>query len=166
VVLPHGALFRMGKEGKIRKNILDMDLLEAVIGLGANLFYGAGLAACILVFNQRKVKDRKNRVLILDASKEFKTGRAQNELLPVHVERIYQWFRDYRDVEGVARVVTFDEIAANDHNLNIPRYVEPKVEQDVLTVDEATKRLRKSAQAAFAEEDRLFGILKQQELLV
>src|ERR1019366_3562216 len=72
VVLPHGALFRMGKEGAIRQKILQMDLLEAVIGLGPNLFYGTGLAACILVFRQRKKRDRKNKILILDASKEFK----------------------------------------------------------------------------------------------
>ena len=140
--LPHGALFRMGKEGEIRKKILGMDLLEAVIGLGPNLFYGTGLAACILVFRQRKKKDRKKKVLIVDASREFKTGRAQNELLPEHVERIHGWYRDYEDVEGIARVVTLDEIAANDHNLNIPRYVEPKVEQEVLTVDEAMRQLR------------------------
>ena len=70
-------------------------------------------------------------MLIVDASKEFKTGRAQNELLPEHVERIHAWFRDYTDVEGITRVVTLDEIAANGHNLNIPRYVEPKVHRKV-----------------------------------
>lgn len=165
VVLPHGALFRMGKEGDIRQKILGMDVLEAVIGLGPNLFYGTGLAACILVFRLRKAKDRKNKVLILDASKEFKTGRAQNELLPEHVGCIYQWYKNYGNVEGIARVVTLDEIAANDHNLNIPRYVEPKVEQGTLTVDEAMKRLRESADAAFAAEDRLVGILTKEGLL-
>jgi type I restriction enzyme M protein len=165
VVLPHGALFRMGKEGEIRKKILGMDLLEAVIGLGPNLFYGTGLAACILVFRQKKAKDRKNKVLIIDASKEFKTGRAQNELLPEHVEHIHSWYRDFQDVEGIARVVTLDEIAANDHNLNIPRYVEPKVEQDVLTVEEAMNRLRESAEAAFAAEEKLVAILKREGLL-
>ncbi len=165
VVLPHGALFRMGAEGAIRKKILGMDLLEAVIGLGPNLFYGTGLAACILVFRQRKAKDRRNKVLILDASKEFKTGRAQNELLPEHVERIYGWVRDFKDVEGVARVVALDEIASNDHNLNIPRYVEPKVDQEVLTVEEAMQRLQTSANAAFAAEDKLVALLKQEGLL-
>jgi type I restriction enzyme M protein len=165
VVLPHGALFRMGKEGEIRRKILEMDLLEAVIGLGPNLFYGTGLAACILVFRQRKKKDRKKKVLILDASREFKTGRAQNELLPEHVERIYGWYRDYQDVAGIARVVTLDDIAANDDNLNIPRYVEPKSEQEVLTVAEAMKRLRESADVAFAAEDKLVGILKREGLL-
>jgi type I restriction enzyme M protein len=165
VVLPHGALFRMGKEGEIRQKLLGMDLLEAVIGLGPNLFYGTGLAACILVFRQKKAKDRKNKVLIVDASKEFKTGRAQNELLPEHVERIHGWVRDYTDVEGIARLVTLDEIAANDHNLNIPRYVEPKVTSEVLTVEEAMKRLRESADEAFAAEERLCQLLVQNQLL-
>lgn len=165
VVLPHGALFRMGKEVEIRKKLLGMDLLEAVIGLGPNLFYGTGLAACILIFRQRKQKDRKNRVLIMDASKEFKTGRAQNELLADHVERIHAWYRDFQDVEGIARVVSLEEIASNDHNLNIPRYFEPKVEQEVLTVDEAMKRLRESAEAAFAAEERLLSILTTERIL-
>ena len=92
--------------------------------------------------------------------KEFKTGRAQNELLPEHVERIHGWYCDLQNVEGIARVVILDEIAANDHNLNIPRYVEPKVDQVLLTVEEAMKRLRESAEAAFAEEENLVGILK------
>jgi type I restriction enzyme M protein len=165
VVLPHGALFRLGKEGEIRQKVLQMDLLEAVIGLGPNLFYGTGLAACILVFRQRKKKDRKKRVLILDASREFKIGRAQNELLPEHVERIYGWYRDYQDVEGIARVVMLDEIAANNHNLNIPRYVAPKSKQEVLTVEEARTRLQASAAAAFAAEERLVAILKREGLL-
>jgi len=166
VVLPHGALFRMGKEGEIRKKILQMDLLEAVIGLGPNLFYGTGLAACVLVFRQRKRKERRKKVLILDASRAFKIGRARNELLPEHVERIYGWFRDYHDVEGIARVVTLDDIAANDHNLNIPRYVEPKNEHEVLSVEEAMQRLRESADAAFAAEDKLIEILKREGLLL
>jgi type I restriction enzyme M protein len=166
VVLPHGALFRGGKEGEIRKKILHMDLLEAVIGLGPNLFYGTGLAACILVFRQKKAKDRRNKVLILDASREFKTGRAQNELLPQHVDRIFQWYRDYTDVEGIAKVVTLDEIAANDHNLNIPRYVEPPVQQQVLSVDEAMAQLKASAAKAFEAEERLVGLMKKEGILV
>jgi type I restriction enzyme M protein len=165
VVLPHGALFRMGKEGEIRKKILQMDLLEGVIGLGPNLFYGTGLAACIFVFRQRKSKERKKKVLIIDASHEFKSGRAQNELLPEHVERIYRWYHDYNDVKGVARVVTLDDITANDNNLNIPRYVEPKDEQQALTVAESIRRLEAAATAAFTAEETLIAILKKQGLL-
>ncbi|HEY5550375.1 MAG TPA: N-6 DNA methylase [Opitutaceae bacterium] len=166
VVLPHGALFRMAAEGKIRQKILGMDLLEAVIGLGPNLFYGTGLAACILVFRQRKAKDRKGKVLILDASKEYKSGRAQNELLPERVERTHRWYTDFKDVEGVAKVATLEEIAGNDHNLNIPRYVEPKTTQETMSVDQAMRRLRESADAAFAAEDRLIDLLLKEGLLV
>jgi type I restriction enzyme M protein len=165
VVLPHGALFRMGKEGEIRQKLLGMDLLEAVIGLGPMLFYGTGLAACILVFRQQKPHDRKHKVLIVDASKQYKTGRAQNELLAEHVDRINGWVHDYVDVEGIARVVTLEEIAANDYNLNIPRYVEPTVTSAVVSVDEAMQRLRASAEAAFAAEHRLVELLKKEGLL-
>jgi type I restriction enzyme M protein len=117
------------------------------------------------VFRARKPKDRKNKVLIVDASREFKSGRAQNELLPEHVERIHGWVRDYVDVEGVARVVTLDDIATNDHNLNIPRYVEPKATAEVLTVEEAMTRLRESASTAFAAEEKLAAILQREGLL-
>lgn len=165
VVLPHVALFRMGSEGAIRKKILGMDLLEAVIGLGLNLFYGTGLAACILMFRKEKDKKRKNKVLILDASKEYKTGRAQNELLPAHVDQIYQWDKDFKDVPGVAKVATLDEIAGNGHNLNIPRYVEPVIEQETLSVEEAMKQLRESAEQTFAAEEKLIAILKREGLI-
>jgi type I restriction enzyme M protein len=165
VVLPHGALFRMGKEGVIRTKLLEMDLLEAVIGLGPNLFYGTGLAACILVLRLRKKKDRKKKVLVLDASREFKTGRAQNELLPEHVDRIFAWYRDYEDVEGIAKVVTLGDIAANDYNLNITRYVERKSNEKVLLVEEAIEKLRQSAAVAFAAEDNLISILKRGGLI-
>ena len=88
-----------------------------------------------------------------------------NELLPEHVERIYGWYRDFKDVEGISRVASLDEIAANDYNLNIPRYVEPQVEEETLTIDEAMKRLQASAEAAFAAEDRLIAILKMEGLV-
>ena len=145
VVLPHGALFRMGKEGEIREKILGMDLLEAVIGLGPNLFYGTGLAACILIFRQRKNKDRKNKVLILDASKEFKTGRAQNELLPEHVERIYKWYRKYAGrgrhcprshARRKSPPTTTTSISRATSN--------PRTSRIVLTVDAAMKQLRRA----------------------
>src|ERR1017187_5614871 len=142
----------------MRRKILQMDVLEAVVGLGPNLFYGTGLAACILVFRQRKAKDRRSKVLILDASKEFKTGRAQNELLPEHVEQIYNWVRDFKNVEGIARGVTLEEILANDYNLNIPRYVEPKAEQQTLTVEDAMTQLQSGAEAAFSAEEKLIAI--------
>jgi type I restriction enzyme M protein len=155
----------MGKEGEIRRKILQMDLLEAVIGLGPNLFYGTGLAACILVFRQHKKKDRRNKVLVLDASRQYKTGRAQNELLPEHVSRIHRWYREYKSVENIARLVSLEEIAANEYNLNIPRYVESRTESAALTVDEARQKLQERAEAAFRAAERVIDILIREEIL-
>ena len=165
VVLPHGALFRMGAEGKIRQTILGMDILDAVIGLGQNLFYGTGLAACILVFRQKKPPKHRKKVLIVDASREFKKGRAQNELLPEHVDRIHAWYTEHEDVEGVARLVPLDEIKENDWNLNIPRYIEPVIEEEAITVAEAIENLKASLNAAYEAEDRLKKLLSEHGLI-
>jgi type I restriction enzyme M protein len=109
---------------------------------------------------KRKANDRKYNVLIMDASKEFKNGRTQNELLPQHVGRIHGWYRAFRTWKASPVSSPLGEIAANDHNLNIPRYVEPKIEKETLSVEEAMKRLRNSAEAAFAEEERLVALLQ------
>jgi type I restriction enzyme M protein len=165
VVLPHGVLFRMSKEGEIRRKLLEMDMLEAVIGLGQNIFYGTGLAPCVLVFRDSKPKSHRQKVLFIDASKEFKTGRAQNELLPEHVDNIHRWYEGYQDVEGICRVVTLDEIRENDFNLNIPRYVEPVIEEESMTIDQAIANLKESLQAAYAAEDKLKTLLIRNGLL-
>jgi len=165
VVLPHGALFRMAAEGKIRRKILEMDILDAVIGLGPNLFYGAGLAACILIFRMKKRPDRRNRILVIDGSKQFKRGRNQNTLEPEHGEHLFRLYRDYKDVPGEAKVVTLDEVAANDHNLNIPLYVEPVAEEETVTVEQALADLKKAYADACAAEDRLAALLKREKLL-
>lgn len=165
VVLPHGVLFRMSKEGKIRRKLLEMDILVAVIGLGQNIFYGTGLAPCVLIFRDSKPKSHRQKVLFIDASKEFKTGRSQNELLPDHVANIHRWYKGYQDVAGISRVVTLDEIRENDFNLNIPRYVEPVIEEEAITIDQAIANLKESLQAAYTAEDRLKEFLIQEGLL-
>lgn len=165
VVLPHGVLFRMSKEGLIRRKLLEMDILEAVVGLGQNIFYGTGLAPCVLVFRDTKPKAHRQRVLFIDASKEFKTGRAQNELLPEHVENIHHLYQDYQDVEGLCRVVTLAEIRENDFNLNISRYVEPVIKEESMTIDQAMANLKESVEAAYAAEDRLKALLMREGLL-
>jgi len=165
VVLPHGALFRMAVEGKIRRKLLEMDILDAVIGLGPNLFYGTGLAACVLVFRMRKKPERRHHMLIIDASKQFKRGRNQNTLEPEHVEHIFRLYRDYKDVPGGAKVVTLNEVAANDHNLNIPLYVEPVVEEETITVEQALAGLKKAYAEACEAEDKLAALLRKNGLM-
>lgn len=165
VVLPHGALFRSGVEGKMRRKILEMDILEAVIGLGPNLFYGTGLAASILIFRYNKPLEHKNQVLIIDASEQYQKGRSQNTFEDEHRSQVYHWYADYKNVEGAVKVVPLSEIAENDWNLNIPRYVEPVVAEDNITVEEALANLKKAMNEAFEAEDRLKQLLIQNKLL-
>lgn len=135
-VMPHGVLFRGGAERDIRTGILDEDLLDAVIGLGPNLFYGTGIPACILVLRAPgpKPKGRKGKVLFINADREFSEGRAQNYLYAEHVEKIVSAWRAFEDVDGFARVVSRSELKDNDDNLNIRRYADnapPPEPQDV-----------------------------------
>jgi type I restriction enzyme M protein len=166
VVLPHGALFRKGKEGKIREQLLKMDILEAVIGLGANIFYGASISACVLIFRSVKKKDKKNKVLFIDASNQVREGRAQNFLEKEHIDRIYGWYRGYADVQDHVKLASLDDIEANDFNLNIPLYVEKKIEDNLPTVKEALKNLKSAFNEAIKVEDKMkdqlekFGLLK------
>ena len=107
----------------------------------------------------------QSEVLGIAASKEFKTGRAQNELLPEHVDNIHRWYEGYQDVEGICRGVTLEEFRENDFNLNIPRYVEPVIEEESMTIHQAIANLNESLQAAYAAEDRLKGLLLREGLL-
>ncbi|MDR3569075.1 MAG: class I SAM-dependent DNA methyltransferase [Syntrophobacteraceae bacterium] len=134
-VMPHGVLFRGGAEKEIRKKFLQEDLIEAVISLPPNLFYGAGIPACVLIMrpnltgrtpNPNKPSKRRGRILFINADAEYLSGRAQNYLRPEHIEKIASTFERYEDVPGYSRAVTLREIAeqANDFNLNIRRYVD------------------------------------------
>jgi type I restriction enzyme M protein len=134
-VMPHGVLFRGGSEKEIRKAFLQQDSIEAIIGLPPNLFYGAGIPACLFVMrpnlsgqtpNPNKPLERRGRVLFINADAEFYPGRAQNYLRPEHVEQIASTFDRFDDVPGYARRVPLEEIgnSSNDFNLNIRRYVD------------------------------------------
>ncbi|MCG7813500.1 SAM-dependent methyltransferase, partial [Alteromonas sp. MCA-1] len=160
VVLPHGALFRKAAEGKIRKALLEQDLLEAVIGLGPNIFYGTQLAACVMVFKQNKSADKKGKVQFIDASDQIRVGRAQNFLEPHHVQQIYDWYHNYQDVENYVKVASMDEIKDNDFNLNIPLYVEKVIEDNLPSVEEAMADLKQAWQASLEAEEKFKAVLK------
>ena len=161
VVLPHGALFRKGAEARIRAALLEMDLLDAVIGLGSNIFYGATLSACVLVFRAQKEKKKSRKVLFIDASDQVRTGRAQNFLEPEHIQTIYEWYNRYEDVKDHVKVVDIDAIKANDYNLNIPLYVEKEITDNLPSMEQALADLKDSAQRAWDAEDRLKTLLKE-----
>lgn len=133
-VMPHGVLFRGGEERTIRAGIIEDDLLEAVIGVAPNLFYGTGIPACILVLRQRvqnganrvsgKPAERQGKVLFINADREFFEGRAQNYLLPEHIEKIVTTFDEFKKVDGFSTIVDNATLKANDYNLNIRRYAD------------------------------------------
>jgi len=160
VVLPHGALFRKGAEGRIRKVLLESDLLEAVIGLGPNIFYGTPLAPCVLVFKKSKADDRKDKVLFIDGSDQIRVGRAQNYLEPEHVQQLFTWFQDGAEVENYVHLADMSEILENDFNLNIPLYVEKIIEDNLPSVEEALEDLRSAWEESQKAEEKFKSILK------
>lgn len=142
VVVPHGVLFRGSSEGKIRKQLIDENLLAAVIGLPEKLFYGTGIPAAILIFKKEKAD---NNVMFIDASREFKAGKNQNLLTEDNIRKIVETYQNGETVDKYAYVASQDEIKENDYNLNIPRYVdtfEEEEEIDLLAVRAEREKLK------------------------
>ena len=140
VVLPHGVLFRGASEGKIRRQLVEMNLLDAVIGLPANLFYGTSIPACILVF--KKNRPRRD-VLFIDASGEGndEKGKNQNVLRNSDIARIVSTYEARETVDKYSYVASYDEIKENDFNLNIPRYVDTFEEEELVDIDEVKQNI-------------------------
>jgi type I restriction enzyme M protein len=136
VVLPHGVLFRGASEGKIRKQLIKMNLIDAIIGLPANLFFGTGIPAVIIIFKQNRNRDD---VLFIDASQEgmFEKGKNQNKLREdIDIPRVVEAYKNYQSVDKFAYVAKKSEIAENEYNLNIPRYVDTFEEEELVDLDE------------------------------
>jgi len=161
VVMPHGVLFRGAAEAEIRKGFLQDDLLEAVIGLPQNLFYGTGIPAALLVFNKAKLPERKRKVLFIEASREFREGSAQNYLRDEDVKKIAATFHAHKDVEKYARTVDLDEIEKNEFNLNISRYVETADATETIDVASALGKLREMETRRSVAEATMNAYLKE-----
>jgi len=141
VVLPHGVLFRGAAEGKIRKKIIDNNLLDAVIGLPANLFYGTSIPTCILVFKGIENRSTKD-ILFIDASNDFEKNKNQNRLTAENISKIIETYSQRINVEKYAYVALLDEIKENEYNLNIPRYVDTFEEEVVVPLSEIASELK------------------------
>jgi len=161
VVLPHGILFRGGAEGRIREGLLREDLVEAVVGLGPNLFYGSGIPASIVVMNRAKPTKRKGKVLFIHGAEEIVEGKAQNSLSDENVERMAGAFHAWEDEERFCRVVELEEIEKNDFNLNIPRYVDTTEPEEPIDVREELASLKKLIAERDHAEEKMFGHLKE-----
>lgn len=158
VVVPHGVLFRGAAEGKIRKALIEENLLKAVIGLPANLFFGTGIPAAILIFNKGKTH---GDVLFIDASREFKDAKNQNVLIEEHLDKIVATYRAFETVDKYAYRATPQELADNDFNLNIPRYVDTFEEEKEIDLD-AVKTEINTLEAKLVEvRAKMQGYLKE-----
>jgi len=166
VVLPHGVLFRGGAEGKIRKGILEEDLLEAVIGLPSNLFFGASIPACLFIVNKNKPKERKGKVFFLYGANEYLEGKNQNKLRKEDIEKIVNAYREYRTVEKYCRPVSLDEIRANDYNLNITRYIDITEEEEPVDVQDVLDQLKELKKERSGVEGKMNRILEELGLQV
>jgi len=161
VVMPHGVLFRGSSEGRIREGLLREDLIETVIGLPSNLFYGTGIPAAILVMNRNKPSSRKCKVLFIEASREFQAGTNQNNLRDEDVQKIASAFHAYKDVDKYARVVNLAEIEKNDFNLNISRYVDTAEAAVKVDVRAAVAKLRELEKSRAEAEEKMNGFLRE-----
>lgn len=141
VLLPHGVLFRGAGEAVIRKHLIEkLNVIDAIIGLPANLFFGTSIPVCIIVCKKNRNGNSDN-ILFIDASKEFQTGKKQNVLTDENIQKILKTYQDRVDVEKYAHVATMKEIEENDFNLNIPRYVDTSEEEIPVDLEQVTKEI-------------------------
>jgi len=159
VVLPQGALFRRGAEARIRQAVLEEDLVEIVVGLAPNIFYGTGLAPAIVALRRNKPPERRHRVLLIDATDLFRKGQAQNFLDPDHASQILEWSVKFEDVEDRARIVNLKEIEDEGWTLNISRYVQLREREDVPDLPEAVSNFKRAVEECRDAEDRLRDLL-------
>ncbi|WP_411735639.1 N-6 DNA methylase [Paenibacillus sp. M2] len=166
IVMPHGILFRGGAEGKIREGLLEgfygeEGLIEAVIGLPSNLFYGTGIPACIVILNRSKEEHKKGKVLFINGAQDYHEGKNQNMLRDQDIEKIVSAYDNWQDTEKYARVVSLNEIKQNDFNLNIARYIDSAEEEEEIKVEEALAALQQLEMERAEIEAKMYGFLKE-----
>ena len=160
-VVPHGVLFRGSAEGKIRKGFINDDLIEAVIGVPSNIFYGTGIPAAILVLNKAKSEERKGKILFIDGSNDFVKDGNKNKLRDEDIEKIVSTFDAFEDVEKYATVVDVETIKENDCNLNISRYVDTTEEEEQVDIQKVLGEIAELEKKEAETKEKLNGYLKE-----
>lgn len=160
VLLPHGVLFRGGAEEDIRKYLIkDLNRVDAIIGLPANLFHGAAIPVIVMVLKSNR-NENKGNILFIDASKEFQSGRDQNELTDGNIKKIVETYVNRVDVPQYAHVATMEEIESNDWNLNIPRYVDTTIKEEEIDIALVKAELAEITAKKQAAMDRVINSMK------
>ncbi|GAA8365103.1 hypothetical protein Hpkin12_09010 [Helicobacter pylori] len=161
VILPHGVLFRGNAEAQIRKNLLLKGYIKGVIGLAPNLFYGTSIPTCVIILDKENAHARKG-VFVIDASKDFKKDGNKNRLRDQDVQKMIDTFNAYKEIPYYSKMVSLEEISANDYNLNIPRYIASKqeLEKDLFALINSPSYLPKNEIEAYAPYFQVFKELK------
>jgi type I restriction enzyme M protein len=162
IVVPHGVLFRGGSEGKIRKGLIEENLLDGVVGLPAQLFYGTGIPAALVFFNRQKSDEG---VFFIDASRDYEDGSNQNRLRQQDIEKIVTTWQKREDVEKYAHLASLDEIKENDFNLNIPLYVDTFEEEEEVDIKALQEEIVSLESELAQVRTKMDGYLKELGLL-
>lgn len=163
VVLPQGVLFRAGAEQKLRKELVDQDYFETIIGLGPNLFYGTLISTSIIILNKNKPESKKNKIQLIDGSGFYKSGKAQNSMLDEHINKIYDLYTSYESIEGLTAIVSSTQIAKEDYNLSLTRYIEKTTLEESITLEEAYEEMVKAYTLSEQADDEIIEMLLQME---
>lgn len=158
VVLPQGVLFHGGKEGEVRKQLIDSDKLECVITLVSGLFYSTGVSACILILNNNKPAERMGKICFIDASKIYTAQRAQNIMTETNVEEAYGLYKNYDDVTEKSKIATIEDIRAKDYTLSVNSYIEKKV-QETISPEEVKREFLLALEEVIATEEKFKRLL-------
>ena len=141
IVMPHGVLFRGAAEGHIRKHLInDLNIIDAVIGLPANIFFGTSIPTCVLVL--KKCRKNDDNILFIDASNHFEKAKNQNAIRDIHIDKITDAYRKREFEDKYSYVAPLSEVEENDYNLNIPRYVDTFEEEEPVDLDAVSLRLQ------------------------
>ena len=160
VVLPHGVLFRGSSEGVIRQYLIEkMNVVDTIIGLPANIFYGTSIPTCILVL--KKNRTHTGDILFIDASNDFDKQKNQNKLLPEHLDKIIDAFTQRQNIEKYAKVATLQEVKDNDYNLNIPRYVDTFEAEDEIDLNAIAQQLKALEQQSQKTDEVIADFCKE-----
>lgn len=160
VVLPHGVLFRGSSEGVIRQYLIEkMNVVDTIIGLPANIFYGTSIPTCILVL--KKNRTHTGDILFIDASNDFEKQKNQNKLLPEHLDKIIDAFTQRQNIEKYAKVATLQEVKDNDYNLNIPRYVDTFEAEDEIDLNSIAQQLKDLEQQSQKTDEVIADFCKE-----
>lgn len=165
VIAPHGVLFRGGAEGRIRQSMIEENLIDAVVGLPAQLFPSTGIPVCIVIFDRAREKggprEDAEDVMFIDASRDYEPGKKQNQLLTKHLDAIVDAYRARQPVQRYARPVRRAEIAENGFNLNIPRYVDTFEAEEEIDIAAVQREIVDLEQQLAESRARMDGYLRE-----